>query len=217
MNPRLLTAILITASLGCLVLLAESASNIQLPGYNRGYEPQQPIAFSHRLHAGELQIGCKYCHTAVERSPKAGMPSAQICMNCHRFVRARWSDVVAEDLEAAKEGRAPMPVVSPELKKLYEHLGLEESLRPVKGKEPQPIRWVSVYDLPDFVRFNHQAHVLAGVECQRCHGPVEHMERIRQFESLSMGWCVNCHREVNATGVQGKKVNAPTDCSACHF
>jgi hypothetical protein len=79
------------------------------------------------------------------------------------------------------------------------------------------IPWVRVHNLPDFAYFDHRAHVVAGVACQKCHGPVETMERVRQVESLSMGWCVNCHRDANLHGVAGKKVNASLDCAACHY
>jgi hypothetical protein len=175
------------------------------------------MAFSHRLHAGELGISCLYCHGGAETSKHAGLPASSLCMNCHSTVTAPRGAVLAEEEAAKKEGRKPRPIVSDELRKLYAALGLDDNLRPVPGKKPQPIPWVKVHNLPDFACFDHRGHVAAGVACQRCHGPVETMERVRQVETLSMGWCVNCHREANATGIGGKKVKASLDCAACHY
>ena len=173
------------------------------------------MAFSHRLHAGDLQITCIYCHSGAETSRHAGIPSAGLCMNCHKTVTAPVAVIAAEEDTALKEKRKPHLKVSPELRKLFDAMGLDDQLQP--GKKPQPIAWVKVHNLPDFACFDHRAHVHAGVACQKCHGPVETMERIRQVEDLSMGWCVNCHREMNRTGVHGKKVSASTDCAACHY
>jgi hypothetical protein len=107
-------------------------------------------------------------------------------------------------------------VVSPELQKLYDALALDAKLEPDPAKHPEPIAWVRVHNLPDFTCFDHRSHVNAGVTCQHCHGPVETMERVRQVADLSMGWCVNCHRESANNGVAGKKVRHSTDCSVCH-
>jgi hypothetical protein len=96
-------------------------------------------------------------------------------------------------------------------------MALTHEMKPDSTKKPTPIEWVKVHNLPDFVYFNHSAHVTAGVECQTCHGEVQTMERVRQVNDLSMGWCVNCHRDANANGVKGKKVYASTDCITCHF
>jgi hypothetical protein len=136
-------------------------------------------------------------------------------MNCHKTVTAPVETLVAEETLATKEKRKPDLKVSPELRKLFDALGLDDNLQP--GKKQQPIAWVKVHNLPDFACFDHRAHVHAGVACQKCHGPVETMDRVRQVEDLSMGWCVNCHRDVNRAGVHGKKVNASTDCAACHY
>ena len=106
--------------------------------------------------------------------------------------------------------------MSPELQKLYDALGLNAKMEPDPDKKPQPIPWVKVHNLPDYACFDHHSHVNAGVECQRCHGPVETMERMRQVADLSMGWCVNCHRESQRTGVAGKEVKPSLDCAACH-
>ncbi len=138
-------------------------------------------------------------------------------MNCHKFVTAPLGAMRAEDEAAEKERRAPRPVVSPELQKLYDALALGARLRPDPNRVPHPIAWTRIHRLPDFVYFDHRAHVNAGVAGQQCHGPVESMERVRQVSDLSMGWCVNCHRQANRTGIAGHTVNAPSNCSACHF
>lgn len=208
----LLAAIAITAS-----LLAARANAVRLPGDHTGYEPAQPIAYSHRLHAGELQIPCLYCHSNASKGRYAGVPAASVCMNCHSYVTAPLGAVREEEKQAASEGRPARPVVSPELRKLYDALALDESLKPVAGRTAAPIRWIRVHNLPDFVYFDHRAHVGAGVECQTCHGPVETMERVRQVSDLSMGWCVNCHRESARTGFGGRSVRPSIDCSTCHY
>ncbi len=206
MKSRILTIVLGFAVAFSVILLASRASVFHLPGNQQGYEPLQPIAYSHRLHAGELQIQCQYCHFGADKSRHAGIPPASVCMNCHKFVTAPLGVVRAEDELAEKEKRAPRAVVSTELRKL---------IAAVDGA--QPIAWTRIHSLPDFVYFDHRPHVNAGVACQQCHGPVESMERVRQVSDLSMGWCVNCHREANRTGVAGRRVNASTNCSACHF
>ena len=189
------------------VSLAALAAAWRLPGDNRGYEPVQPINYSHRLHAGEMQIACMYCHSGAEQSRYAGIPSTSVCMNCHQEVRASFELVQQEAQDAEAEDRTAERIVSSELQKLYDTLALDDQLRPLEDKAPMPVPWVRVHTLPDFVRFDHRPHVLSGVSCQSCHGPVETMERVRQEASLSMGWCVNCHRDNNA----------PTDCATCHY
>jgi hypothetical protein len=206
MKNRMLTIVLGFAVVFSVMLLASRAAMFHLPGNQQGFEPAQPIAYSHRLHAGELQIQCQYCHFGADKSRHAGIPPASVCMNCHRFVTASLGAVRAEDEIAEKEKRAPRPVVSAELRKLY---------AAVDGA--QPITWTRIHSLPDFAYFDHRPHVNAGVACQQCHGPVESMERVRQVSNLSMGWCVNCHRDANRTGIAGRRVNASTNCSTCHF
>lgn len=217
MGRTILTYVLVIGVLLSMVTLGMAARTYHLPDNHQGYEPRQPIAFSHRLHAGELSIDCRYCHTAADKSRHAGIPAASICMNCHKFVTAPIGTIRAEDQRAEKEQRAPKPVVSPELAKLYEAMGLNEAREPDKNKKADGVAWVKIHNLPDYVYFDHRPHVNAGVACQTCHGSVETMERVRQVENLSMGWCVNCHRQANQIGVQGKPVNASTDCSACHY
>ena len=234
-SPLLSIVLLVGVGFALLATMPRLVAG-RLPGNQKGYEPTQPLAFSHRLHAGELQISCLYCHSGAERSRHAGLPAASVCMNCHSFVTATLGAVRAEDELAKKQGRAPQRVVSPEIRKIYDALGLNEDRKPDPAKTPKPIEWMRVHTLPDFVYFDHRPHVNAGVACQNCHGPVESMERVRQVEDLSMGWCVNCHRSVNKTGIDGKgnfssapapatrgplpashRVYGSTDCSTCHY
>ena len=203
---RILTILLGVAVLFSGVLLASRSAMFHLPGNHQGYEPVQPIAYSHRLHAGELQIQCQYCHFGADKSRHAGIPPAAVCMNCHKFVTASLGATRAEDELAEKEKRPPRPVVSSELRKLYDAVNTGT-----------PIAWTRIHALPDFAYFDHRPHVNAGVACQQCHGPVESMERVRQVSDLTMGWCVNCHRASNRTGVAGRRVNASINCSTCHF
>jgi hypothetical protein len=218
MNRRLLTIYLsIALAMSLIVLVGAYTTSFRLPGNHEGYEPVQPIAYSHLLHAGELGISCLHCHSAAEQGRYAGIPSANTCMNCHRFVTAPFVDVKAEDDLASKEGRKPRQIVSPEIRKVYDALGLDNELKPDASKQPKTVEWVKVHNLPDFVYFNHSAHVNAGVNCQTCHGEVQTMERVRQVNDLSMGWCVNCHRDASAKGIDGKKVKASTDCIVCHY
>jgi hypothetical protein len=214
---RLLTVVLLVALVISSTFLAGKLKSYPLPGSQQGYEPQQPIAFSHRQHAGDLQISCQYCHPGAETSPHAGIPAASVCMTCHRFVTAPQKDMLAEILEARKEKRTPRRIVSPELQKLYDALGLDiDKLEPDASKKPEPIKWVKVHNLPAFTCFDHRSHIQADLTCQRCHGPVETMERTRQVEDLSMGWCVNCHRQSGGTTLTGRKIEPSTDCATCH-
>jgi hypothetical protein len=226
--------VLLAAIAFAALIAGGSIPTARLPGTQTGYEPAQPIAFSHRLHAGELTIACVYCHSGAEKSRYAGVPSANVCMNCHRFVPAAFGAIRAEDDLAKKEGRAPRRIVSPEIQKLYDALAVGPDLKPDPAKQPQPIAWAKIHNVPDFVYFDHRPHVNAGVACQTCHGPVETMERVRQVSDLSMGWCVNCHRGVTRAGLNGSFDSAPApfaraaapvshrlnpsiDCKTCHF
>jgi hypothetical protein len=214
---RPVTLALAVALVAGASLLAARVAALRLPGNQQGYEPVQPVAFSHRLHAGEMQIACLYCHAGAEASRHAGIPAASVCMNCHRFVAAPLGAIRAEEASAQREGRAPAVVVSPEIEKIYRSLSLTRALAAEPGRPPAPIAWTRVHVLPDFVYFDHRPHVKAGVACQRCHGPVETMERVRQEAPLTMGWCVNCHRDATASGLGGRTVNASIDCATCHF
>lgn len=231
-----LTLVLLTGLAFSLLILIPKFNAYALPGNQRGYEPAQPIAFSHRLHAGELQVQCLYCHSGADKSRHAGIPAANVCMNCHRFISAPLGAIRAEDELAKKEGREPRRIVSPEIQKLYDALALNDQMKPDPARQQRRIEWVKVDNLPDFVYFDHRPHVNAGVACQKCHGPAETMERVRQVEDLSMGWCVNCHRAMNQAGLNGKgnfisapapasqstvpvthRVYASIDCKTCHY
>ncbi len=198
-------------------VLISGAGSFRLPGNQVGYSPEQPIAFSHEIHSGQLQIDCQYCHSNAEVSRYAGIPTQDVCMRCHKFVTALQSVLQAENRRAKAENRSPRLIVSDELRKLYDAVGLTDDLKKDPTKRPYSIPWVRVHNLPDHACFDHRAHVAAGVKCQQCHGPVESMKRMRQYRSLHMGWCVNCHRKTLAEGVNGKAVHPSLDCSACHY
>ena len=206
MSSRVITIFLGVAALFAAIALVPALIAMRLPGNHAGFEPDQPIAFSHRVHAGDLNIQCEYCHSGAQRSRYAGTPAASTCMNCHKFIAAKRADIRAEEERAKKEHRKPRQVVSIEINKIYLAL-----------KTAEPIRWNRIHQVPDFVYFDHRPHVAAGLACQKCHGPVETMERVRQIEPMNMGWCVNCHRGRDGTIVKGQPARATSDCSACHF
>lgn len=160
-------------------------------GVNQGYEPVQPIHYSHRIHAGDNGIDCKYCHSSARVSKNAGIPSLNVCMNCHKSVYE-----VAPETQA--EGLAEYGVdYNQEIKKLYEAVGWDDAEQKYTGKT-SPVKWIQIHKLPDFAYFNHSQHVVVGgVECQTCHGPVEEMEIMYQHAPLTMGWCIECHRETD--------------------
>jgi hypothetical protein len=210
-----LTYLLLVALLGCGVALGVQLQGSPMPGNQQGYAPTQPIAYSHKLHAGNMELQCLYCHFAAAKGPHAGIPPASLCMNCHRQVTASWEVTKAEADAARQANRPPNRIISPELKKLYDALGLDDELKPDPNKQPQPIQWVRVHNLPQYTRFDHRAHVNAKVACQECHGPVETLDVMRQASDLSMGWCVRCHKDHRE--VEGRKVSPSTDCAACHY
>jgi mono/diheme cytochrome c family protein len=159
-------------------------------GIDQGYMPIQPIHYSHKIHAGDNQIECKYCHSSARVSKHSGIPSLNVCMNCHMNI-AEYNGEEDLDKGYTKE------FYTNEIKKLYKAVGWDENTQSYTG-ETQPVKWVRIHNLPDFVYFNHAQHVsVAGVDCQKCHGPVEEMEILYQHSSLTMGWCINCHRETN--------------------
>jgi hypothetical protein len=146
-------------------------------GVYEGYQPEQPIKFSHKIHAGENKINCQYCHTGVEKSRHANIPSANVCMNCHKYIQ-----------EGPTTGKG-------EIAKIYAALDYNPE-KGTYGPNPKPIKWVRIHNLPDLAYFNHSQHVkVGGVECKECHGPIETMDVVQQFSPLTMGWCINCHRE----------------------
>jgi hypothetical protein len=217
LNNRIITVFLAVGLVLALVLLFTRLAIYRLPGTQTGYEPDQPIKYSHLLHAGELGISCQYCHYGAKRSRYAGLPPASVCLNCHKFVTASWGAVLAENKLAEKEGRPAARLVSGELQKIYSALGFDTQTGRDSTSADRPLKWAKIHNLADFVSFDHRPHVAAGVACQRCHGPVETMERVRQVADLGMGWCIGCHRQSNADGVVGRQVHAPTDCAACHY
>jgi hypothetical protein len=139
---------------------------------NVGHQPEQPVPYSHKLHAGKLKLDCRYCHNTVEQTAGAAIPASATCGNCHGGNRV-------------KEG-ATLGIIFPE----------SDALKPVRTslETKQPLHWIKVHDLPDFVYFNHSAHINRGVSCVSCHGRVDKMEVVTQVESLSMKWCLDCHR-----------------------
>src|SRR5215468_10359942 len=145
LSNRFLTLALLVALAFSLMILIPKFNAYSLPGNQRGYEPAQPIAFSHRLHAGELQVQCLYCHSGAERSRHAGIPATNVCMNCHRFVSAPLGAIRAEDAAAKKEGRETRRVVSPEIQKIYDALAINDQMKSDPNQEPRPIQWVKVH------------------------------------------------------------------------
>ena len=158
-------------------------------GIDQGYEPIQPIHYSHKIHAGDNGIDCKYCHSSARVSKHSGIPSLNVCMNCHKSIYEVAPSTATE--EYSKE------FYDAEIQKLYNAVGWDDVEQKYTGKT-KPVKWIRIHNLPDFAYFNHSQHVtVAGVECQTCHGPVEEMEIMYQHSPLTMGWCINCHRETN--------------------
>lgn len=175
------------AAIALLVYLANLViGTARRVGVNQGYEPDQPIAYSHKIHAGDNKVPCLYCHFGAEKGRNAGIPPANVCMNCHSKIKAD----------------------SPEIAKIKTAI-----------EQNKPIQWIKVHRLPDFAYFNHSQHVVAGgVTCQTCHGPVETMTRMRQDQTLTMGWCISCHRERGITQAPNHKDTVGgEDCAKCHY
>jgi hypothetical protein len=192
---------------GIVYVIVLTAFGLSGKTTNPGYEPAQPVPFSHKLHAGELGMDCRYCHTTVEQTAFAALPPTQTCMNCHATIRTK-----------------------------------SEKLQPIRDSYAtgMPVPWVKVHDLPDYVYFDHSAHVRRGIGCVSCHGRVDEMEVVYQAEPLTMGWCLDCHRHPEralrpvdavtrmdwvapqgqaATGREIRKergIAPPTECSSCH-
>jgi cytochrome c551/c552 len=159
-------------------------------GVDQGYMPIQPIHYSHKIHSGANQIECQYCHSSAKKSKHSGIPSLNVCMNCHENIAEYNGE---EDLEKGYT----KDFYTNEIKKLYKAVGWDEDSQSYTG-DTEPVKWVRIHNLPDFVYFNHAQHVtVAGVDCQKCHGPVEEMEILYQYSPLTMGWCIDCHRETN--------------------
>lgn len=219
-NLKAFCAICAVLALGSLL----SSADLRLPGDNLGYAPEQPIAFSHRVHAGELGIDCQYCHFGARQSRLAGVPPASVCMNCHRNVSAGFDALLQERALAQTQGREPQRLLSPELAKLYDALALDLDALPRADARARPIEWVRVHNLPDFVYFDHRPHVARGIACESCHGPVRSMDRMRQDAPMTMGWCLDCHRRqaldlaaLPATGPSSVLDHVSTNCVTCHL
>jgi hypothetical protein len=186
------------------IVLKSAIDGLFTVGVQQGYQPTQPIAFSHKIHAGQYEIDCNYCHTGVRNSKSANIPSANICMNCHSSIKTDSEEI--KKIKAAVDNNTP-------------------------------IEWVRIHNLPDLAYFNHSQHVAVGeIECQTCHGPIEEMDVVYQYSPLTMGWCINCHREtdVNTKGNEYYdklvKLHSETskepmkvedigglECSKCHY
>ena len=188
-------------------LVALIAYGVSPEAIRIGYQPEQPVPYSHALHVGQLGLDCRYCHNTVERSSHSAIPPVATCMNCHKSIH-------------------------PDSKLL---LPIREAFSGDK-----PVEWVRVHDLPDYVYFNHSAHVTRGVGCESCHGRVDQMEVVKQVRPLTMAWCLDCHRhptphlrppekvtemgyeppgDLLSMGLKVKKqnnINPPTNCSTCH-
>lgn len=168
-----------------------------LMGSQQNYMPEQPIFYSHKVHAGINQINCLYCHAGAEKSRQAMIPSTNVCMNCHKQI----DEYTGTEKLVTYEGREIDGTA--EIQKLYEYAGWDPEKKDYKRDKDgnimaKPVEWVKIHNLPDHVYFNHAQHVAIGqVPCQSCHGPVQEMDEVHQFAPLSMGWCINCHRQTN--------------------
>lgn len=193
--PLVMVLAPIVAGLLLIYLGVGQRRHHRLIGSQQGYAPTQPIAYSHALHAGTLGISCLYCHHGATKGAVAGVPSVSVCMNCHNRVKT---------LAGSKEPSVEIA----KLTAIWEN-------RADPGSHPPD--WIRVHRLPDFVSFDHRAHVKNGIACQECHGPVQTMQVMRQASDLSMGWCVNCHRRDGAqVPPHWKTGKGPLDCSVCH-
>ncbi|QOI98669.1 MAG: c-type cytochrome [Flammeovirgaceae bacterium] len=202
--------VFIVASLGFKAVI----NGLYSIGIQQGYAPKQPIAFSHKLHAGAYEIDCKYCHVGTLKGKSATIPSVNICMNCHSAVKTE----------------------SPQIQKLWAAADWQPETK-TYGPNQKPIEWVRIHNLPDLAYFNHAQHVVVGgIECQTCHGPIETMDVVKQYSLLTMGWCIDCHRKTdvnskgnayydklvelhNAASKQPMKVEdiGGLECAKCHY
>ncbi len=200
------------------IIVIFSNSTYHLPGNQQDYEPLQPIDFSHLSHAGEMSISCQYCHYGASQSRHAGIPAINVCMNCHKYVFATRDALRLEEIQAATEERDMQPITSLEIEKIYSAMGYDSQGNPIEGKESKSIEWVKVHNLPDFVFFSHKPHISAGVACADCHGDVASMIRVKQTESLSMGWCLDCHKKDHLlTDAAPERTQLLLDCATCHY
>jgi len=216
MQMQLKLVTLLIFGIGLIVVL--SNSTFRMPGNQQNYEPIQPIDFSHRLHAGEMEVPCQYCHYGASQSRHAGIPATNVCMNCHKYVSATRDDMRLEEELAAAEKREIRTLTSLEIVKIYSAMGYDPQGNPLEGKEGKSVEWVKVHNIPDFVFFSHKPHITAGVDCADCHGDVASMERVKQTEDLSMGWCLDCHRKDHEfADAAPERTQLLLDCATCHY
>ncbi|MDP2412502.1 cytochrome c3 family protein [Daejeonella sp.] len=207
----------------CVIFLGSAGwKGMWETGVHTGYQPVQPIKFSHQLHAGVNKIDCQYCHSGAFTSKNASIPSLNVCMNCHNYVTA----------SEKYDGKT-----SPEIMKIYNALDYNEETK-VYGNDTKPVEWIRIHNLPDLAYFNHSQHVsVAGIECQNCHGPIQTMEEVYQYSPLTMKWCINCHKQTEVNHKdnpyydkliaahdklkKGGKVTAAVlgglECAKCHY
>ncbi|WP_276359081.1 cytochrome c3 family protein [Daejeonella sp. H1SJ63] len=207
----------------CIIFLGSAGwKGMWETGVHTGYQPVQPIKFSHQLHAGVNKIDCQYCHSGAATSKNASIPSLNVCMNCHNYVTA----------SEKYDGKT-----SPEIMKIYSALDYNEETKQY-GNNTKPVEWIRIHNLPDLAYFNHSQHVsVAGIECQKCHGPIQTMEEVYQYSPLTMKWCINCHKQTEVNHKdnpyydkliaahdklkKGEKVTAAVlgglECAKCHY
>ena len=180
----------LTVIFGALVAAYFLFGTLFKVGVDEGYQPIQPIAFSHKIHAGDNKIDCQYCHSSAKHSKTSGIPSVNVCMNCHKNISE-----VADDTKVVMDDHTLVKAdLDKEIAKIYEAAGWDADKLEYTGNT-KPVKWVRVHNLPDFAYFNHSQHVtVGGVACQKCHGPVEEMEEVYQYSPLTMGWCIDCHK-----------------------
>lgn len=218
-SKRLAAFLILIGVLYLGYVTADSAISL---GREQGYQPEQPIKFSHALHAGKHKIDCQYCHASAAKGKHSNIPSLNTCMNCHKNVQ-----------KGPKYG-------TEEIAKIYAAVGYNPATQTYDRAKQKPVEWVRIHNLPDHVYFNHAQHVNAGkVACQTCHGPVETMEEVYQYSPLSMGWCINCHRQTEVqfasnnyysvyeklhNDLKNKKLDkvtvetiGGTECQKCHY
>lgn len=205
-------------------------------GRNKDYVPSQPILYSHKVHAGVNQVNCLYCHGGAQDGKHANIPSVNVCMNCHLAI----NEYKGTEKLYTEEGEEVNGTA--EIQKLYKYANFTPG-KPWDATKAQAIPWKKIHNLPDHVYFNHSQHIKAGkVQCQTCHGEITKMDEVKQFADLSMGWCVNCHRETkvqfkengfysiyqkyhddlksgkmdSTKGVTVEKIGG-TECQKCHY
>ncbi|MBS1588362.1 MAG: c-type cytochrome [Bacteroidetes bacterium] len=235
-NKVVIAIVVILVFIFCGYWLTNGAIEL---GRQQNYQPEQPIFYSHKVHAGVNQINCLYCHAGAEKSRQAMVPSPNVCMNCHKQI----NEYTGKEKLVSAEGKEIDGTA--EIQKLYKYAGWDpakkEYIRDANGNiKDQPIAWTKIHNLPDHVYFNHSQHVKVGqVQCQRCHGDIQNMDEVYQFAPLSMGWCINCHRQTEVkfadnkyysifekyheeiksgkrTGVTVNDIGG-TECAKCHY